>query len=278
MVGDGHWIYLWRDRWISGHTAEELAPEVFATVPTRRRNTRLVAEALQEDSWIDDIQGEMTEELWMQCLRLWEAVEDVEKDGARPDRIAWKGVESGVYTAKGTYKMLCHGSIRWSMSEAVWGSFSPMKCKIFAWLALKHRLWTSVRRARHGLQEQPDACYTCLQEEDSVDHIFALCPYTRQVWCRVLRSANLRMADPGYAGNLQRWWTEARKRVRSLDRKRFDSMVICTVWTIWKQRNARAFGNEGEQKSLDQMIVEIREEFHPWERAKRGGRLDIARE
>ncbi|KAK1660910.1 hypothetical protein QYE76_049069 [Lolium multiflorum] len=66
------------------------------------------------------------------------------------------------------------------MSEPVWGSFSPMKCKVFAWLTLRYRLWTSDRRARHGLQEHPDTCYTCLQEEDNVDHIFTLCPYTRQ--------------------------------------------------------------------------------------------------
>jgi hypothetical protein len=55
-------------------------------------------------------------------------------------------------------------------------------------------------------------------------------------------------------------------------------MIICTTWTIWKQRNVRAFGNIREQKSVDLMVEEIRQEFHLWERAKRGGRLDIARE
>jgi hypothetical protein len=44
-----------------------------------------------------------------------------------------------------------------------------------------------------------------------------------------------------------------------------------------KQRNARDFGNVSEQKSVDQMLTEIREAFHLWERA-RGGRLGIARE
>jgi hypothetical protein len=27
---------------------------------------------------------------------------------------------------------------------------------------LKHRLWTSDRRAQHGLQENLEACFTCL--------------------------------------------------------------------------------------------------------------------
>ncbi|KAK1661405.1 hypothetical protein QYE76_049564 [Lolium multiflorum] len=187
----------------------------------------------------------------MQCLRLWEAVEEVEKDSTRPDSIAWKGTESGSYTAKGTYRMLCKGGIRWSMCGSVWGSFSPMKCKVFAWPTLRYRLWISDRRARHGLQEHPDTCYTCLQEEDNIDHIFTLCPYARQVRCRVIRSANLRIADPGFTGNLQRWWTEARKRVRRIDRKRFDSMVISTMWTLWKQRKREGFWeyNSGEGSS-----------------------------
>jgi hypothetical protein len=66
--------------------------------------------------------------------------------------------------------------------------------------------------------------------------------------------------------------------VRRIDRKRFNSMVINTAWTLWKQRNARAFENVREQKTVDQMVVQIRDDFHLWKRAKRGGRLDIARE
>jgi hypothetical protein len=77
---------------------------------------------------------------------------------------------------------------------------------------------------------------------------------------------------------MQRWWTEARKRVRRTDRKRFDSMVIWTAWTLWKQRNARAFGDTRRQKNVDQMLQEIKDEFHLWERAKREWRVDAARE
>lgn len=45
-VGDGLSTYFWKDRWINGFTAEELAPGVVARVPTRRKNERLVGEAL----------------------------------------------------------------------------------------------------------------------------------------------------------------------------------------------------------------------------------------
>jgi hypothetical protein len=55
-------------------------------------------------------------------------------------------------------------------------------------------------------------------------------------------------------------------------------MVISMTWMLSKQRNARAFGNEREQKNRHQMLVEIKEEFQLCERAKRGGSSNLARE
>jgi hypothetical protein len=63
-----------------------------------------------------------------------------------------------------------------------------------------------------------------------------------------------------------------------LDRKHIDPMVINTTWTLWKQRNVIAFDNVWEQKNPGQMPKEIREEFHIWERTKRGGRLGPVQE
>jgi hypothetical protein len=67
-VSDGRSTFFWKDRWIDGYTAEEVAPRVVARVPTRRKNVRLVGEALPEDGWIDDIAKEMAEEIWRECL------------------------------------------------------------------------------------------------------------------------------------------------------------------------------------------------------------------
>jgi mannosylglycoprotein endo-beta-mannosidase len=277
-IGDGRNTFFWRDCWVNGFTVEELAPELCAKVPTRRKNARTVAEAMENNQWLNDITEELTVEEGAQCIRVWEAIDTVQRDDTRPDHIIWKGSATGDYTPRSTYEMLCKGSTSWSMSSPVWKSFAPVKCKIFIWLALKYRLWTSDRRARHGLQEHTDPCYTCLQEEDTVDHILTQCPYTRQVWFEVLRSAGLNIQEPDLEANLERWWTEARKRVRKLDRKRFDSMIIITAWTLWKQRNSRVFGNVWEQKNPTQILEAIKEEFLLWERARSGGSAQIARE
>jgi predicted nucleic acid-binding protein len=68
---------------------------------------------------------------------------------------------------------------------------------------------------------------------------------------------------------LERWWTEARKRLRKEDRRGFDTFVLLIAWTLWKQRNARVFGNLERQLSTVQIIDMILQEFSLW-RAARG--------
>jgi hypothetical protein len=218
-VGNGEKIFFWKDRWINGRSVEDIAPEVAALVTTRRKNARKIAGALPNNTWFTDIQGELSLEGWVECIMLSEEIERVEVDPSVPDVIAWKGSSSGVYSAKATYNMLCQGNITWQMAGPIWRCFAPLKCNFFGWLAIKYRLWTSDRRTRHGLQERPDPCATCLQSEDNVDHILVQCPYARMVWFGCLREFGLNLPEPQQHANLERWWTEAPKRIRKEDRR-----------------------------------------------------------
>jgi hypothetical protein len=130
-VGDERKVRFWKDRWINGKTAEEVAPEVTALVSTRKKNCRLLAQALPGKNWIKDVVGEMTVEGCIQCIRLWEEIEMVPRSEDEPDRFTWKGTASVAYSTKETYKMLCQGSTVFAMFKPLWRSFAPRKCKIF---------------------------------------------------------------------------------------------------------------------------------------------------
>ncbi|KAM0866294.1 hypothetical protein ACQ4PT_042721 [Festuca glaucescens] len=86
-IGDGKSIIFWKDRWIHGRNAEDIASEVTALVPTRRKNERKVAEGLLNNTWISDIRGDLSPEGWIQCIQLWEEIESVARDADVPDRI-----------------------------------------------------------------------------------------------------------------------------------------------------------------------------------------------
>jgi hypothetical protein len=277
-VGDGKTILFWKDRWIHGRTASEFAPEVAALVPTRRKNTRKVGDALIQNLWIQDITGDLTVEACTQCIVLWEEIDSVQRNTQEPDTFCWSGSKNGKYNAHDTYKRLCLGQIEFSMDKPILRSFAPLKCKIFGWLAVKDRHWTSERRFRHGLQEVIDPCFTCLQERDSMNHILAQCPYARQVWFGCLRSAGLILLEPGQDSTLEDWWRGARGRVHKEDRRKFDTLVILVAWSLWKQWNARVFGNIGKQCDAMQLTDRIKAEFELWELARAARRRGLSRE
>jgi hypothetical protein len=144
-VGDGKLVQFWTDRWINGCTAEEIAPEIVQMVSKRRRNNRSVYEATLNNNWVVDVAGELTIENYTQCIRLWEQIDAVHRDGQEPGKFTWTGAPSGQYSAKSTYEMLCEGSITCRTHKQVWKSAATPTVKLFCWLALRYRLWTSDR-------------------------------------------------------------------------------------------------------------------------------------
>jgi hypothetical protein len=56
-VGNGSTTLFWTDRWLHGCSIADLAPSVFYSVLQRDKNSQTVAQALEEDAWIGDIQG-----------------------------------------------------------------------------------------------------------------------------------------------------------------------------------------------------------------------------
>lgn len=178
--------------------------------------------------------------------------------------------EEGTYSAKATYTRLCQGLTRAPTAACIWRSYAPLKLKIFAWLATQHRIWTSDRRAHHGLQDHPSACFTCLQSEDNVEHILAQCVYAREVWYRCLDQLHLPISGPTDTDTILDWWLGQRANFRSIDGRGFDSLVICTVWALWKQRNARVFNRAEQQMDAADLASMILDELRDWKLALQG--------
>uniref|UniRef100_A0A8R7TT92 Reverse transcriptase zinc-binding domain-containing protein n=1 Tax=Triticum urartu TaxID=4572 RepID=A0A8R7TT92_TRIUA len=151
-AGKGRKILFWRDRWIHGFAIKGIAPLIHAQVDTRTINRRTVEEGLLEGRWLLDISGEVNFVGHMQLLHLNLAISTINRDPSKDDLFSWPADPSGSYTAKSTYIRLCQGAERPPYATCIWRSWAILKCKIFVWLAVQHRIWTLDRRARHGLQ------------------------------------------------------------------------------------------------------------------------------
>jgi hypothetical protein len=105
------------------------------------------------------------------------------------------------------------------------------------------------------------APFICLREEDTTEPIIMQCAYARQVWHICFRRCDLLIQQPQSDSAWEAWWLSARKHVLKRDGRKFDSMIILTAWMLWKQRNARVFGNTREQCSELQLADCVRDEF-----------------
>jgi hypothetical protein len=103
-------VLFWRDRWIEGRSAHDIAPALSGKVRTRAYNAKTVAQALTENRWVLDISGVLTDQEARECIRLWLAIGSMEREIDSVDRFLWPWTQSGVYTARSTYRMLTHGS------------------------------------------------------------------------------------------------------------------------------------------------------------------------
>jgi hypothetical protein len=56
-LGNGQKAKFWEDRWISGRSVREIAPQLYSCVPKRCRRLRTVADGLAASTWARDIRG-----------------------------------------------------------------------------------------------------------------------------------------------------------------------------------------------------------------------------
>jgi hypothetical protein len=92
---------------------------------------------------------------------------------------------------------------------------------------------------------------------------------------RCMHTVGLEIAEPETNNSFQSWWLRTRELVHRLDRWEFDTLVILMAWRLWKQRNARVFGNAREQYSPIELVHRIKEDFELWKLARQGGRHNM---
>jgi hypothetical protein len=214
ITGKGDKVWFWKDRWMGGRNAEEIAPSITAKVSTHRKNTRTVEQPLHGNRWLQDMQVITSEEEEQQCIQLWTAIQRANdrRNHLAEDEFCWSWSRSGVYSASSTYRILCEGQFLFAPAEQIWRSLAPLKAKIFAWLAVQHHLWTSDRRFRHGLQDSTATCFVHLQE-DMVEHVLVQCSFARQVWFRCFQELHLSIDTLTHTDTFKHWWTGQRRRV-----------------------------------------------------------------
>jgi len=208
-LGNGQKALFWEDRWVDGRAISEIAPLLYKCIPARRRKTRKVADALQGNSWAQDIRGVMGVHEIGQYLMIWNLIQNTVLT-TEPDTLLWSWTTDGAYTASSCYLATFHGSTSCHSWKLIWKTWAPPRVKFFHWLANQDRCWTAERLARHGLQHHP-RCLLCDQEPETIQHLLLTCPVTRQTWHEILAWLRMTAAAPSHEASLMEWWSKAKR-------------------------------------------------------------------
>jgi len=239
-VGNGQNTKFWTDRWLHGSCLEDLAPNVFKSVPLRLRKARTVNEALQNNTWVADIRGPLGWHGHAEYLELWDILNNWNLDTTN-DVHQWKFEISGLFSTRSAYRNFFIGSVTFEPWKRLWKSWAPSKCKTFVWLAIRNRCWTADRLQKRGLPH-PEHCPLCDQADETVQHILCSCVFARQFWFAVLQPLELAHLTPSHRiSSLADWWRRSWKKVPKHLKKGFNSLCILGAWILWKHRNGCVF-------------------------------------
>jgi hypothetical protein len=100
------------------------------------------------------------------------------------DQPTWTGGDrSGFLSARNVYTEIANHhwpSNTGGWKNKLWTWSIPLKIKLFFWLSLDNKINTwDVLKKKGGIG--PNVCHLCLQEEETVQHIFIHCDFTRAV-------------------------------------------------------------------------------------------------
>jgi hypothetical protein len=95
-----------------------------------------------------------------------------------------------------------------------------------------------------------------------------LCPFAKAVWSQILswEHFDVQFIHPTQAPpHLKSWWEWAASKIPKQEQRRFNGMVICTLWNIWKERNRIIFSNHHELAM--QVALRVKEDINQRKRA-----------
>jgi hypothetical protein len=225
-----------------------------------KRKNQTVADALVDNHWIADIDYNMNQELITEYITLWEELDSVVLTDEHEDTATWTLTSDGKYSAKSAYSIQFEGKTRCLTASQTWKTKAPPKCKFFAWLMMKDRIWTAARLQRKGWPNKY-FCQLCIRNLETMTHLFCECRVTREIWEEValwIQAPSLLPENWSNSFAMEEWFIELSAIEDASRRPGLQSIVLLTIWEIWRERNNRVFRREA--KTVSHIVASIQDE------------------
>lgn len=261
-IGDGASTLFWHAHWLNGVTPKLAYPALFK----HSRGSRLsVRDALTNGKWIQCIKANPTVQVLTDYLALAVQISSLTLDDRTADSIRWKWTANGNYSASSAYHFQFSTRTLSNFPKLIWQIKIPPKIQFFAWLAVKGRCSTADILQKKNIQCNP-ICSLCHIHPETALHMLAQCSFARSIWRQVFSHHAVSCPVPSTSEpSLEGWWWKNFSAQASANATKLSSVVMCTWWRIWKERNSRIFN--AKACNAPAVCVLIAEDLREWKRA-----------
>ena len=259
--GTGDSIRIFGDRWIPNH--------IISVQDTHCQNDFVregkVCDIISEGDWnLTPLRQIISDEMAAEILKI-----KIPTNGVH-DKLIWLGSENGEYSVSKAYAKAhqenmrlfdkpsssCH--LATNVWKALWKLKIMPRVQHFIWRVLNDAVATKVnlfKRRKTTLA----ICPICELQEETGEHLFFQCPWTRCVWFGCVLGARLEVDS---IANFKRWWIAITDQDQEIDNN--ELLMICwLLWNIWKHRNGRIFDHSVINPML--VIEEAASQFHEYQ-------------
>ena len=259
-VGNGQKTRFWLDVWIGEVPLKLVFPRLFSVT-----SDPLATISLQ--GYWDGPEWRWSFS-WGRTLRARDKVEWTELQQLlaqvclgpdEPDKLIWVPNKSGLFTVKSFCQEMSktNPSTLKEAAHKLWKGIVPHRIEIFAWIAMMEKLNTREKLAKLNIiQCNENQCALCELEPESSSHLFLQCSVARQIWNWWLKLWNLSWVLPLSIKDTFIQWHYPRKS--KFFKKIWAASFFVILWSLWKERNARAFSNKSLPPSDLQDLIILR--------------------
>lgn len=184
------------------------------------------------------------------------------------DSIMWKLTSDGAYSASSAYHFQFEGMIKSKFYKCIWRIWAPVKCKIFLWTAVQHKILTADVLLLRGW-ENNYFCPLCMCSLETATHILSECPWSQRVWECMATLAGLPSLLPSTwsidAAPMD-WLPRLANHVSdATTRKGVQTLAALICWEIWLERNRRIFHKK--ELPVASLVNRIKDEAATWKLA-----------
>ncbi|KAK1261940.1 putative ribonuclease H protein [Acorus gramineus] len=244
-LGAGDNIDFWKDTWLGDSSLAVRFPSI--------HRIALISGGVASEFWSRQgdngywevlVRRNLNDSEMEDYLGLLELLQGVLVVPTGRDRVVWKPAPTDGFCVMSCYEWLSRSRLGAPQvarkHKEIWGCHVPLKVKTFMWLVYHERILTKAYLAKWSTNINL-ACGLCGETEETVEHLFLLCPIAKEAWRWLCLATGM---DGNFASLEELWRSGRRLRVvgdRSVATKVSQSYIPAVLWSIWLTRNLVVF-------------------------------------